>query len=130
MVTHARAARVNAALRLSNRRGVTLGCLLWVLIIAVVAYFGIGIAEVYVKHARFEDVMAQEIRFRGKLPDHQLKNRFAFLADSLGLPEDAGIVTITRRQGRITVESHYEQTIDLPGSKKEVHFEASAATTY
>lgn len=113
-----------------NRRGVTLGCLLWVLVIAAVAYFGVGVAEVYVKHARYKDVMAQELRFRGKLPDHQLKNRFAFLADSLGLPEDAGIVTITRRQGRITVESHYEQTIDLPGMKKEVHFEASAATTY
>lgn len=113
-----------------NRRGVTLGCLLWVLVIAVVAYFGVGVAEVYVKHARFKDVMAQELRFRGKLPDYQLKNRFSFLADSLGLPEDAGIVTITRRQGRVTVESHYEQTIDLPGMKREVHFEASAATTY
>lgn len=120
----------NDLLRLSNRRGVTLGCLLWVLVIAAAAYFGVGIAEVYVKHARFKDVMAQEIRFRAKLPDYQLKQRFAFLADSLGLPEDAGIVTITRRQGRITVQSHYEQTLELPGFKKEKHFEASAATTY
>jgi len=116
--------------KLSNRRGVTLGCLLWVLVIAAVAYFGVGVAEVYVKHANYKDVMAQEIRFRGKQPDYQLKNRFIFLADSLGLPPDAGIVTITRRQGRITVTSHYDQTIDLPGKKKDIHFEATAATTY
>lgn len=117
-------------LRFSNRRGVTLGCLLWALVMAAAAYFGVGIAEIYVKHARFQDVMAQEIRFRAKLPDYQLKQRIAFLADSLGLPEDAGIVTITRRQGRITVQSHYDQILALPGLKKEKHFEASAATTY
>lgn len=122
--------RTSEVLHLSNRRGVTLGCLLWVLVIAAAAYFGVGIAEVYVKHARFKDVMAQEIKFRAKVPDYQLKQRFAFLADSLGLPEDAGIVTITRRQGRITVASHYEQTLELPGFKKEQHFEASASTSY
>lgn len=116
--------------KLSNRRGVTVGCLLWVLVIAATAYFSIGIAEVYLKHANYKDLMAQEIRFRGKQPDYQLKNRFLFLADSLGLPADAGIVTITRRQGRITVTAHYDQTLDLPGFKKEQHFEATAATTY
>lgn len=120
----------NGILRLSSRRGVTLGCLLWVLIIAAAAYFGVGIAEVFIRHAKFKDAMNQELRFRSKLPDHQIKNRFAFIADSLGLPEDAGIVTITRRQGRITVESHYEETLDLPGFKKEKHFEVSASSAY
>jgi hypothetical protein len=116
--------------RLSNRRGVTLGCLLWALVIAAVAYFGVGVAEVFIRHAKFKDAMNQELRFRARLPDLQLKNRFAFIADSLGLPEDAGIVTITRRQGRITIQSHYEETLELPGFKKEKHFEVSASSTY
>lgn len=115
--------------KLSNRRGVTLGCLLWALIIAAGVYFGVGVAEVFVRHAKFKDAMNQELRFRSKLPDHQLKGRFKFIADSLGLPEDAGIVTITRRQGRITIESHYEEILELPGIKKEKHFEVSASST-
>jgi hypothetical protein len=113
-----------------NRRGVTLGCLLWALVIAAGVYFGVGAAEVFIRHAKFKDAMAHELQFRGRVPDYQLKNRFAFIADSLGLPEDAGIITITRRQNRIEIVSHYEETIDLPGFKKEKHFEARASTTY
>jgi hypothetical protein len=128
-VVTAKGRMTNDYLRLSNRRGVTLGCLLWALVIAAGVYFGVGVAEVFVRHAKFKDAMNQELRFRAKLPDYQLKNRFAFIADSLGLPEDAGIVTITRRQGRITIESHYEETLDLPGFKKEKHFEVSASST-
>ena len=128
MVTPQRA-MTNDFLRLSNRRGVTLGCLLWALVIAAGVYFGVGVAEVFIRHAKFKDAMNQELRFRSKLPDYQLKNRFAFIADSLGLPVDAGIVTITRRQGRITIQSHYEETLDLPGFKKEKHFEVTASST-
>ena len=113
--------------KLTNRRGVTLGCLLWVLVIAAGAYFSIGVAEVFVRHAKFKDAVNQELRFRSKAPDYQIRNRFKFIADSLGLPPDAGIVTITRRQGRITLESHYEETLELPGFKKEKHFEVSAS---
>lgn len=119
----------NDIMLLSNRRGVTLGCLLWALVIAVGAYFSVGVAEVFIRHAKFKDAMNQELRFRSKLPDYQIKNRFAFIADSLGLPEDAGIVVITRRQGRITLESHYEETLVLPGFKKEKHFEVKASGT-
>lgn len=113
-----------------RRGGITLGCLVWLLVIAAGAYFGVGAAEKYIKYHKYKDAMAQELRFRAKLPDWQLRNRFKLIADSLGLPEDAGIVVITRTPGRIRVASHYEETFDLPGFKKEVHFEPSAATSY
>jgi hypothetical protein len=109
---------------------VTLGCLVWLLIIAATAYFGMGAAEKYIRYAKYKDAMAQELKFRAKLPDWQLRNRFKFIADSLGLPEDAGIVTITRTPGRIKVAAHYEETFDLPGFKKDKHFEPSASTSY
>lgn len=115
---------------IARRGAVTLGCLVWLLVIATTAYFGVGAAEKYIKYAKYKDAMAQELKFRAKLPDWQLRNRFKFIADSLGLPEDAGIVVITRQQGRIKVASHYEEIFDLPGFKKEVHFEPSASTTY
>lgn len=110
--------------------GISLGCLFWGLVIAATVYFGTGAAEKWFKNREYQELMANELRVRGKLPDWQLRNRFKLIADSLGLPVDAGIVTITRAGGRITVTSHYEQTIDLPGFKKEVHFEPKAAMSY
>lgn len=109
---------------------ITLGCLVWLLIIAAVVYFGSGAAEKYIRFRKYQDAMAHELRYRAKLPDWQLRNRFKLVADSLGLPEDAGIVIITRSQGRISVTAHYEETIDLPGTKKEWHFEPKAAMSY
>lgn len=109
---------------------ITLGCLVWLMIIAAAVYFGSGIAETYIKYRKYQDAMAHELRYRAKIPDWQLRNRFKLIADSLGLPEDAGIVTIQRTPGRISVTSHYEETIDLPGMKKEWHFEPKAAMSY
>jgi hypothetical protein len=109
---------------------ITLGCLFWLLVVAAGVYFGIPAASKYMKYTRYRDIMAAELNVRAKLPDWQLRNRFKVLADSLGLPEDAGIVTIVRKQGRITVTAHYEETIDLPGFKKEIHFEPKAAASY
>lgn len=114
-----------------NRAGaISLGCLVWVAVIAAVAYFGSNVAEVWFKNSEYQEAMVNEIRVRGKLPDWQLRNRFKIIADSLGLPEDAGIVTIQRVGGRITVSAHYEQTVDMPGFKKDLHFEPKAAMSY
>jgi hypothetical protein len=109
---------------------ITLGCLVWLMVIAAAVYFGSGIAETYIKYRKYQDAMAHELRYRAKIPDWQLRNRFKLIADSLGLPEDAGIVTIQRTPGRISVTAHYEETIDLPGMKKEWHFEPKAAMSY
>lgn len=114
----------------ARRGAIKLGCLLNLLIISAVLYFGVNAGEKYMAYLRYKDAMAHELRFRAKLPDHQLRNRFKTIADSLGLPADAGIVTITRKAGQITVESHYEEMIDLPLYKKEVHFEPRATGTY
>ena len=114
-----------------NRRGAgKLGCLLTLLIVAAALYFGVNAFEKYYVYLQFKDAMAQEIRFRSFLPDEKIKANLRAVADSLGLPEDAGIVTITRARGIMTIESHYEELIELPGYKKEVHFEPKAAGTY
>jgi hypothetical protein len=109
---------------------ITLGCLFWLLVIAAAVYFGTGAAEKYIKFRKYQDAMAHELRQRARLPDWQLRQRFKLVADSLGLPEDAGIVNIERSQGRVSVTAHYEETFDLPGFKKEVHFEPKAAVSY
>ena len=114
-----------------NRAGaISLGCLFWLLVAAAIVYFGVPAAGKWVKYTQYRDLMAAELQVKAKLPDYQLRNRFKILADSMGLPEDAGIITIERRSGRITITAHYEETIDLPGFKKEIHFEPKAAASY
>jgi hypothetical protein len=106
------------------------GCLLTLLIISAVMYFGINAAEVYWRYLQYKDAMAQEVRFRSFLPNSRIRQNLANIADSLGLPEDAGVVTVTRERGRVTVEAHYEDWIELPGYRKEVHFEPRASSGY
>lgn len=114
-----------------SRHGATkLGCLLFLLLFSAVMYFGVNAGEKYYRYLQYKDAMQQEIRFRSFLPDGKIKANLRAAADSLGLPEDAGLVTITRSGGQMIIESHYEEIIDLPGFKKEVHFEPRAVGTY
>ena len=114
-----------------NRRGITkVGCLLSLLIVSAVLYFGVNAFEKYYAYLQYKDAMQQEIRFRSFLPDAKIKENLIAIADSLGLPEDAGIITIKRERGLMTIEAHYEELLELPGYKKEVHFEPRAAGTY
>ena len=114
-----------------TRRGASkIGCLFSLLLVAAILYFGVNAFEKYYLYLQYKDAMAQEIRFRSFLPNDKIKENLRAVVDSLGLPEDAGIITITREKGLMTIEAHYEELIELPGYKREVHFEPKAAGTY
>lgn len=119
-------------MRESRRRtgAITLGCLMSVLFIAALLYFGIPAAEVYVRARRFQDALAQETRLHGKQPDYQIRAHMVVLADSLGMPPEAGKVDISRKAGRVTISSEYEEMIHLPGRLQPVVFRPSAAVSY
>lgn len=107
----------------SARPGSTkVGCLVYLLIVSAMLYFGVHAGEVYFRYFKFKGAMEEELRFRSLLPDERIRANLMAVADSLGLPEDAGAVTVTRKDGRVTVESQYEETIVLPFFRKEVHF--------
>lgn len=114
----------------ARRGSAKFGCLVYLLIVSAVLYFGVHAGEVYWRYLEYKDAMQQEVRFRSFLPNERIKANLMAAADSLGLPEDAGVVTVTRKDGRVTVEAHYEETIVLPGFKKEVHFEPRATGGY
>ena len=96
------------------------------LIISAVIYFGAGATEIYWRYLSYKDAMETEAMYRNKDPDARIIARLRYVADSLGLPEDAGRITIRRRGNQITIESHYEEYIDLPGYSREWHFEPRA----
>lgn len=109
------------------RRGASsLGCLFTLLIVAVVIYFGVNIAEVYWRYYQFQDDMAQEVKFSAHATDEAIRNRLKAAADSLDLPDDAHDISIQRSRTMISVESEYDEQIELPMYVRAVHFRAHA----
>jgi len=114
-----------------SRRGATrLGCLIPLLILAIVVYFAIDFGQVYFRAYQFEDAMGSEARFATTLTDDAITRHLAALADSLQLPPGAELITIVRSPRTISISSDYDEIIKLPMKKEQVihfHPEASAS---
>ncbi len=110
------------------RRGrSTLGCLFSLLLLAVVVYFGINAGEVYFRFYQYQDAMRQEVRFAAHNSDAAILRHLRAQADSLGLPEAAGRVTLQRSGHAIEIESEYYEQIELPLTVREVRLNPHAS---
>jgi hypothetical protein len=115
---------------ISPRRGragrSTLGCLVLLLLVTAAVYFGVNVGEVYARFYRLQDAMRQEVRFAKAHTDADIKRRLQAFADSVGLPEDAGLVGVKRTERSISVWSDYSERVELPMFVREIHFSPSA----
>ena len=113
------------------RRGAgKFGCLVWLLVVAGILYFGIPVGETYMRYQEYRDAMRQEVRFRANLSNDKIKAHLRLVADSLGLPEEAGDVDVTREGNRITVEAEYQEPVNLVGIRKKITYRPRASDTY
>jgi len=97
------------------RRGaIKLGCLFSLLIAVTIAYFGVNVGEVFWRYYQFEDAMAQEARFARTRTDDEIRKHLSSLADSLGLPEEAGRISVRRTGQGISIWSVYAEHVELP----------------
>ena len=103
-----------------------MGCLLTLLLGAVAIYFGVNIGEVYFRFYQYQDAMRQEVRFAQHNTDAVILKHLREQADSLGLPEAAGEVTLQRDGRHIEMESEYYEHVELPGVVRELHFNPHA----
>lgn len=104
-----------------RRRGVgAVGCLVYLLVIAAIVYFGSPFGSAYLDYYRFKDAMKQEARFAVQRSDPDIQSRLKLFADSLGLPRSASAVRISRGRGKVTILSSYSQPVTVPllGSRK------------
>ena len=108
----------------------TLGCLFSLMVVVAVGYFGFNFGEVYWRFYQFQDDMTQQLRFASHNTDAQISRHMAALADSLGLPQPAGRVTIRRSDRSITIESEYTERIELPMYVRDIYFHPRAEGTY
>jgi len=109
------------------RRGAsTLGCLIPLLILAVVIYFAIDFGTAYFRYYQFKDAMSQEARFSYERTDAQITKHLSALADTLELPVGANLITILRSPSNVSISSDYDEVIRLPFKQERViHFHPS-----
>ena len=106
-----------------NRRGRgRLGCLVTLLLVVAIAYFGFNIGEVYLRFYRLKDAMVQEARFAHNRDDNTIRLRLAAVADSIGLPDEAGRMVIRRDATNITISTDYSEHVELPLFVREFTF--------
>lgn len=106
-----------------RRRGTSkLGCLLSLLLAVAIAYFGINIGEVFFRYYRYRDAMRQEGRFARQNTDEAIRRHLRSFADSIGLPNDAGRVSVKRTANRIHISAEYDEVVELPLFVRTFHF--------
>ena len=114
-----------------KRRGITRnGCLFGIVVIAAAAYVGIPIGKTYFRYLEYKDAIRQELRFRSGQPNERIMQNLKLVADSLGLPEEASNVTITRKDGQITVEGAYQEVVHFPRYDKVIRFQPHVTDNY
>ena len=106
-----------------TRRGVArIGCLGWILIIALTVYLGSHIATPYMRYYRFRDAVDQQARFATFRNDDAIRKELWAAADSIGLPEGAYHLNIERTTSDLRIFGSYNDRWEIPRYIHIVHF--------
>ena len=93
-----------------------IGCVIWLAIVAVLAYGLYEFVPVKVKASRFEDFLNEEASFGSIKSVQQIEKEILAKAQELRVPVTKENLSITRSRNSITVEAHYQIVINLFGS--------------
>ena len=103
----------------SDRRGSSnLGCLLTLLLFVAALYYGVHIGEVYLRYYRLLDAMRFQASIAPSIKDDAINRRLMATADSILGFTPAFRIVRTGRPGRITIETEYRDSVDLPLFKR------------
>lgn len=103
-----------------------LGCLIQLVILGGLLYFGLYAGQDLLEYYRLRDAMKQEARFATLRTDAQIRDRIRSFADSVGLPEEASEINIVRGENTIQIWSEYDQPLRLPFNiEKSIHLKPS-----
>lgn len=97
-----------------------LGCLVQLVILGGIIYFGTYLGEDALSYYRLRDAMKQEARFAGHRSDQQIRDRLKAFTDSVLLPDAAKDIRIVRDENRIHIWTEYDQEVKLPFNQSRV----------
>ncbi len=92
------------------------GCLVGLLVLAAVLYYGSDVGAVYIRYFQLRDEMGQAARLARTLDDAAIQSRLHAKAEELDLPAQAHRFTIRRfaRPRQIRISTSYAETVQLP----------------
>ena len=96
-----------------GRRGTSLGCIIWLILLGVVGYVMWKVVPVKIATSEFYDAMQEQASF-GSIKDVKfIEFEILRKAEQLRLPVTKENLKITKSREAITVEAHYTITIDF-----------------
>lgn len=116
----------------TRRGGAALGCLVPLLVLAIIGYFAVHASDAGFRYYRFRDAMQQEARFahQPRRTDDRIKERLRALADSQGLPVEARQIRVRRTETRIRISADYSETVDFLFFSKRFDFHPMAERSF
>ena len=98
---------------LAHRSGAsTLGCFVSLALFVAALYYGVHIGLVYLRYYELLDDMRGQAHVAAQRTDSEITGQLTAQADSL-LGETPRFL-ITRRPNRITIQTEYSESVDLP----------------
>jgi hypothetical protein len=95
------------------RGGANFGCIVWLVILCFVGYVLWKVVPVKIATSEFYDVMQEQAAF-GSIKDPKfIEFEILRKADELKIPVKKDNLKVVRSREMITVEAHYEITIDF-----------------
>ena len=85
-----------------------IGCILWLLVLAVISYIGYKVIPVKIATSTFYDFMQEEASFASIRPVNQLQREIILKAKELNIPVTEENLVIKKVSESITIEAHYE----------------------
>lgn len=101
--------------KLRQRGEGRVGCLFWLVVLAIVALVGIKMVPVKYASAQLFDFMDEQAKFAQKTTPDQMKKTILRRARELQVPLDPKRLTVTKRGGRIRIKAAYEVPVEFPG---------------
>ena len=100
--------------RASAMRGkANIGCIVWLAIVALVAYVLLKVVPVKIATSTFYDTMQEQAAFGSIKSIQQIEYEVLRKAQELKLPITKENLIVKRDKQALTIEAHYELTIDF-----------------
>jgi hypothetical protein len=103
----------------SARGAGRLGCIVWLVVLCLIGYGLYKVIPVKIATSTFYDFMQEEASFASIRNVKQLQKEILAKAKELNLPVTEENLTLKRTRESITIEAHYEMTIEFFGGWKK-----------
>ena len=108
--------------RVSRRGASTLGCLVAIMLVMAILYYGVDIGRTYWSYYRLKDEMETSARFAQTQPDDQIHRHLVGVVQDLGLPAEAQrfVIRRTEHPPLVTIRTSYSVELVLPFKRKRI----------